>query len=232
MLVSDTETDIRTDDRSLLHRILKRVDSSLRSAEPEITRFDTHLGDGNYGITLLAGSSDLVNAFTISQDDPSSPNDFISDVQRLPTILGSQMGGIPGALYSIFFSGFANSVKQQLKLDPNMRLSLHVFSEAPVEGLATMHRYTSVGVRDRLIPFVGKIQQCASDQFISAFEAAFEAAKEGCERTRHQRSRYGRSIYVGAASAVELEADSMPDPGACGIVAIVQEVLTALMDRH
>jgi dihydroxyacetone kinase len=196
-----------------------------------------HLGDGDCGTTLLAGSSGLVNAFTISPDDPSGPSDFVSDVQRLTTILGSQMGGTSGALYSIFFSGFANSVQQQLKLDPNMRLSLHVFSKALGGGLVAMRRYTSAGVGDRtmmdaLIPFVEKIQQCASNQSIPAFEAALEAAKEGCEHTRHQRSRYGRSTYVGAASTVELEADSMPDPGACGIVAIVQGVLTALMDRH
>jgi len=59
---------------------------------------------------------------------------------------------------------------------------------------------------------------------------ALEAVEEGRDCTKRQRSRYGRSTYVGAASDAKLDADSMLDPGACGIVAIFEGLVAAVRD--
>lgn len=69
------------------------------------------------------------------------------------------MGGASGALYSIFFPGFVSGFQQHLKFDPNLQLSLSVFSEAPSQGLVTMRKYSPATVGDRtmidaLIPAV------------------------------------------------------------------------------
>lgn len=230
-------TDILSDDRMLFGKIIKHIHTSLVSAEPEITRFDTYLGDGDCGTTLLAGSSGLVNAFSSENIKGLTPSDLIADMQRLTDVLGTQMGGTSGALYSIFFSGFVSGIQQLFKSQPDIEISLPVLSEALAQGLATMRRYTSANVGDRtmmdaLIPFVEAMQQQKSSGLTLALGAAFEAAKTGCESTRQQESRYGRSTYVGAASDAKLEADSMPDPGACGVVAIIQGILNAVSESN
>jgi len=104
------KVDKLSDDSTLFHDIVKNIHSSLVSAEPEVTRFDTYLGGGDCGTTLLAGSSSLVDAFTTNVGPGSPTSDLIADMQRLTDILGTQMGGTSGALYSIFSSGFVSGI--------------------------------------------------------------------------------------------------------------------------
>jgi len=104
-----------SDDYTLFHDIIKSIHSSLVSAEPEIARFDTYLGDGDCGATLLAGSSSLVDAFTTNVGPRLPTPDPIADMQCLIDILGTQMGGTSSAIYSIFFSGFVSGIQKQFK---------------------------------------------------------------------------------------------------------------------
>ncbi|OAL51424.1 Dak1-domain-containing protein [Pyrenochaeta sp. DS3sAY3a] len=219
-------------DRTFFTEMIKHINESLISAEPQITHFDTYLGDGDCGTTLLAGSSGLVNVFASNSTSTGTSSDFTADMQHLTDVLGTKMGGTSGALYSIFFSGFVSGIQRYFKVPSQAELDLPAIAAALSHGLHTMRKYTSAAVGDRtmmdaLIPFVEAIVQQATQGTVAALEAGLESAREGCEGTKRQQSRFGRSTYVGAASDIKIEADEMPDPGACGVVAIIEGVLKA-----
>ncbi|KAJ4346755.1 Dihydroxyacetone kinase 2 [Didymosphaeria variabile] len=223
-------------DANFFNAVIQSIFSSLEREEPAITRFDTYLGDGDCGTTLLAGAAGLKQTFS----DLATANmfDLLTSTQRLTDSLGTTMGGTSGALYSIFFSGFGGGLQQAAGNNPNVSLSLDLISDALMQGLATMRKYTSAGVGDRtmmdaLIPFVQSLHMGADQDAVAALNEAVDAARKGCESTTRLQSKYGRSTYVGAAQeAGENEADAIPDPGACGVVAIVQGILDAMIAQR
>jgi len=81
---------------------------------------------------------------------------------------------------------------------------------------------------DALIPFAQTFGDASArdDNTANILQVSLEAARQGMEATEDMKSSFGRSTYVGAA----LHADGdesrdqtrgIPDPGACGIVAIL-----------
>ena len=230
-----TATPIKTSipcDVSFFNAMINSIHSSLKKEEPEITRFDTHLGDGDCGTTILAGAAGLKQAF--SDQTPSNVFDLLTGIQRLTDSLATTMGGTSGAPYSIFFSGFGGGLQQAAMSNPDVTLSLRLISDALLQALVTMRKYTAASIGDRtmmdaLIPFVQSLHESAAKDVIVALSEAVEAARKGCDSTARLQSKYGRSTYVGAAQeGGASEADVMPDPGACGVVAIVQGILDAL----
>jgi dihydroxyacetone kinase len=85
-----------------------------------------------------------------------------------------------------------------------------------------------------LIPFVSTLDHATKDQprGIAALEAAVAEASVGCENTRYLQARFGRSAYISDESGVQKingeEVTRLPDPGACGLVAVLTGLLKGL----
>lgn len=222
------------DDTKLLIDITKNIHASLQRAGPEITRFDTFLGDGDCGTTLLAGSSGLVAEFGDNARSDAS-GDLFASMQRVADTLSNTMGGTSGALYSIFFSALVGGLKEvSRQSDPDFQLDLRVFAQALNHALRTLRKYTAAGVGDRtmmdaLIPFIDTLNQADASDPAVLLENAVDAARKGRDETRFLQSRFGRSTYVGSGQSGTANGDeAMPDPGACGVVAIVEGLHYAL----
>ena len=153
----------------------------------------------------------------------------------LADVVTEAMGGTSGAIYGIFLSAFAATLSRSYKASEG--ITGKYIANAATEALKTLEKFTGARVGDRtlmdaLIPFVNEFQASIGDA--STFEAlqkATDSSIAGAEKTRHMQSRFGRSTYVDEKQAMEGfdgATTRIPDPGACGITAILRGVIKAL----
>lgn len=95
--------------------------------------------------------------------------------------------------------------------------------------------YTGARVGDRtmmdaLIPFVKQLRSGAQNgsRTVDTLRNAVNAAQEGYHATAQMESRFGRSTYVDISENAPTKR-SIPDPGACGVVAILKGILQAVI---
>ncbi|KAM0550191.1 hypothetical protein ACHAPJ_009039 [Fusarium lateritium] len=219
-------------DKALFEAIVTSIFESLIAAEPEITRNDTILGDGDCGITLVEGSTSLKNALRDKQIRTTS---LSHGMLKIADLISESMGGTSGALYGVLMTAFASGVSSTLGEDG---ITLKSISAALVHALDALGKVTAAREGDRtmmdaLIPFVRVLSDAANTEDgndLSVLGRAISAAKKGCEATAMLQSKFGRSTYVGAEDEKD-SATEIPDPGAMGVVAIVSGIYSAL-EKH
>jgi len=179
--------------------------STVITAEPTITEYDTIVGDGDCGYTLRDGAKQVLS--------------FIStaDLSQLPSTLSSlvddlevNMGGTSGALYCIFLSSLAQNL-----------WDAPTFAEALKGALEHLMKYTRARLGDRtcldcLIPFVETLGVSEDS------EKALEDAEKGVESTKKLEAKLGRSSYLDEAAT-----RGVPDPGAYGLLVLLQGMVGA-----
>lgn len=201
--------------------------------EPDITKFDTLMGDGDCGATLLSGIRAV--------DEVVRTGKFQSLSQALVKIASAvrvAMGFTSGALYGLFLNAFASSVQDIYAKDK--ALSVALFAKSAQQALTTLERFTraregSRTLMDALIPFVKELGKSSLESACAtnAISRSLDAARLGTEATKTMKSSFGRSTYVGAGGESDTEdpTHSIPDPGACGIVAIGTGILAAFRSK-
>ena len=219
-----------TGDSVLFKAIIKSIHDSLVNAEPEITRLDTMMGDGDCGTTLLAGIRSLVDATDNHSVDTSS---LTHGVMSIAEALSESMGGTSGALYAVFFTALASSLCTSEETNEASFNSLKKSTSAALRSLegVTAARVGDRTMMDALIPFVHSLEVDRDEDYSVALSRALEAAKLGCEGTSNIKSQFGRSTYI-STEDVEDTTKGLADPGACGVVAIVEGILHALQHSN
>lgn len=205
----------------------------MTAQEPTITRNDTLLGDGDCGTTLLAGITAVAHGLDAGILPVSSLSRGMATLAELVT---DAMGGTSGAIYGIFLSSLAAALGRSY--NDEIGLNGRYFALALSDALEVLKRFTGARIGDRtlmdaLIPFVTTFKELSLDKnTVDALSFAIKNAADGCESTRYMESRFGRSTYVGNTAAgtnhIGPSAIQVPDPGACGIVAVLTGLLNAL----
>jgi triose/dihydroxyacetone kinase / FAD-AMP lyase (cyclizing) len=195
------------------------------SAESEITRYDTIVGDGDCGIGLKRGAEGMVVPSTQSMclsdaNKNSTPiailkhvnengftGDAVVDVAHLVPIIESTMDGTSGALFAIF----VNALVAGLRVLSPGQATPQVWAGALKQTLDALGRYTPARPGDRTLvdalePFVTVLGKTGS------LKQAAEGAKKGAEGTKGMKPGLGRSVYVGGDGYMKV-----PDPGAWGL---------------
>lgn len=190
-----------------------RVSSSCKkviAAEPQITHFDTIVGDGDCGMTLARGAQ-AVLAFVSSAEMSSHA---ALTMLRIAAVVEESMDGTSGAIYSIFLAALASA----LKSIPGAEKTLDREGWAKVAKqaltqlqLATPARQGDRTLMDALEPFIDSI---SSGETV---EVAVEKTKAGVEVTKGMKAAFGRAVYV-----EESAWSVVPDPGAVGILCLVE----------
>ncbi|KAH7127381.1 dihydroxyacetone kinase Dak1 [Dactylonectria macrodidyma] len=206
--------------------IVKSVHASLVAAEPEITRMDTILGDGDCGTTLLSGSASVVAAI---EDGTFNSGSLSQGIMDLANVLCRSMGGTSGALYSVFFTGLASAISSSCEL--RGAFEFRDLADAAKAALNSLQSVTAAREGDRtmmdaLIPFVNTLSS-ANGTTLERLDQAVAAADAGCQLTRDIQGKFGRSTYVGAEEGGSV-GRGIPDPGACGVFSIVTGIRDAL----
>lgn len=91
-------------------RALTNALQKVIAAEPEITKYDTVVGDGDCGIGLKRGSEAILQLIQSGKD---SEQDAALFVDGITGVVEGTMDGTSGALYAIFLNALAAGLRQQ-----------------------------------------------------------------------------------------------------------------------
>ncbi|KAF5239170.1 hypothetical protein FAUST_5097 [Fusarium austroamericanum] len=195
---SDLKTDASSAQSALKNALQKVID-----AEPEVTRYDTVVGDGDCGIGLKRGAEAILK----HMEQRSLTGDVVVDLARIVTIVETAMDGTSGALYAIFLNALVKALRE---LAPG-NASPEVWGKALRKSSDALARYTPARPGDRTLvdalhPFVEVLNQTGD------VKKAAEAALEGANKTKGMQASLGRTVYIGGSGYQEV-----PDPGAWGL---------------
>ncbi|KAK6197828.1 hypothetical protein LQW54_010534 [Pestalotiopsis sp. IQ-011] len=173
------------------------------AAEPEVTKYDTIVGDGDCGIGLKRGAEGILKLLS---KDPLA-GDAVLDLAKIVSVVETEMDGTSGALYAIFLNSLVHSLKSQKPGDASPK----VWAAALKQSCDALARYTPARPGDRtvidaLYPFVETLEKTAD------VKKAAEAAKTAAEGTKGMKASLGRTVYVGGSGY-----EKVPDPGAWGL---------------
>ncbi|PHH62337.1 hypothetical protein CDD81_7257 [Ophiocordyceps australis] len=206
--VVDNEHDVKVD-AALLDRMLRNACNQLIAAEPDLTKWDTVMGDGDCGETLKTGATSLLAALDQGLAKPAS---VVKVLLELEDIVESKMGGTLGGILGIFFVSLRAAVEKNIGKGQEA-----LWGVALSTALESLRRYTPAKIGDRtvmdtLIPFAEGMRH-------GSFDEAVQAAVKGAEATSKMTPRLGRATYVGQGTAGEQELP--PDPGAWGAMVVI-----------
>ncbi|KAL2760434.1 hypothetical protein ACRALDRAFT_1026774 [Sodiomyces alcalophilus JCM 7366] len=178
---------------------------SVIAAEPEITQYDTVVGDGDCGIGLKRGAEAILSHI---KSKPLT-GDAVVDVASITLVVESSMDGTSGALYAIFLNSLVGALRGLAASTQSADAS--TWADALQKSSDAMARYTPARPGDRtlvdaLAPFVQTLAETAD------VRKAAEASQRGAEATKGMKASLGRSVYVGGSGF-----EQVPDPGAWGL---------------
>lgn len=175
-------------------------------------------------VLLLRSSAGLVK---LSESLNTDSIDLAHMFRQIAIAAEIKMGGTSGAIYAIFINAVAEALESiDLDASPNKQSISEIMSIALRKGLEDLFKFTTAReghrtLMDTLIPFVATFSRTNQD-----FDAAFEAAQQGCEKTKMMEALLGRASYVGKSRFEEN--GGIPDPGALGVLSILRGIKMAL----
>ncbi len=186
---------------------------SMIIAEPEVTKYDTLVGDGDCGLCLKAGAEAVLLSL-----ESSSTSDAVQLVANIAHVVEKSMDGTSGALYAIYINAMAHALREQDSKQPQP-VTKAIWAKALEVALQALGRYTPAKPGDRTV--VDTLQP-----FIEVFKStedlakAVNAAERGCDSTKGMEASLGRSVYVGGE-----EWKNCPDPGAYGLLRFLKALV-------
>ncbi|KAK8001293.1 hypothetical protein PG991_013515 [Apiospora marii] len=197
------ENDIKLA-HSLLDSVIRTACLAAIAAEPNLTKWDMIMGDGDCGEAVQGVSEDIIAILDRGENKEGSIMKFLLATTDAVDNMGGSLGAILGILLSAFTSALQNAVKSN-----NGQCTSSTYAQALARAVETLKKYTGAREGDRtvmdvMIPFAAAFAQTGGD-----FAAAVRVAHEKAEGTRHLKAKFGRASYV-----AEAQGQAIPDPGA------------------
>lgn len=197
-----------------VQKMLRSVCNVIVKNEAYLTQIDNQSGDGDHGIGMKRGFSQLGE--TLGKNTFATINDLF--YQSGLTLIKT-MGGASGVLFGTLFTGGLKEMPVLQSLD------LRQFADMLYQSLRAIMRrgQTQPGDKtmvDALAPAVCALRDGAKKEldFPLALQKAALAAKEGCEKTATMIAKKGRSRQYGEKSI------GFRDAGAVSISLIFEEM--------
>ena len=184
---------------------IRAVIAALRAAEPELTRLDSAVGDGDLGISMSRGADSIEAAFdTLDLQHPARA------LAQISALLRRWLGGTSGPLYAMFVLRAATALAHEASVDDPAVWGRAL--KAGCDGMMALGG-AAPGERTMLDALVPAADAFAATQGNAAtrIAAMHEAALAGAEATRTMQPRRGRSSYLGDRTS------GHPDPGAVAV---------------
>jgi dihydroxyacetone kinase len=208
-------------DIAQIRKVLGAALNNVIKAEPEITRYDTIVGDGDCGIGLKRGAEAVLALINDTSIDFNG--DVINTINRIVTVVENTMDGTSGAIYAIFLNALVHGLREQDK-GSSTAADVDVWGSAMKYSITALAKYTPAQPGDRtmidaLVPFAKTLAEKRD------VHAAAKAAEEATEATKHMKASLGRTVYVGGE---EEWVGKIPDPGAYGLKEFFNGLASAL----
>ncbi|KAF1735295.1 Dihydroxyacetone kinase 1 [Beauveria bassiana] len=183
-------------DSSVAEMALTAALKNVIAAEPDVTRYDTVVGDGDCGIGLKRGAE----------------GDLVVDVASIVPVVENTMDGTSGALYAIFLNALVHALRTRSPGEASPQL----WAAALQQSVDALSQYTPARPGDRtlidaLSPFVETLARSGD------VGQAARASRAAADATKGMKASLGRSVYVGGSGYEEV-----PDPGAWGLACFFQ----------
>ena len=196
----------------------KAIEAGLQrliAAEPEVTRYDTIVGDGDCGTGLKRGAEAILEM--LRQTELS--DDAVLAMAQIIRVVEGSMDGTSGALYAIFLNALAHGLQSQ-STSSTTHLHTLEWANALQSSQKSLSNYTPAQPGDRTLvdalhPFIETLARTGN------VKDAAEAARKGADGTKGMRASLGRTVYVGGSGWQDV-----PDPGAHGL----SEFLTGMAE--
>ncbi|KAM0271120.1 hypothetical protein ACHAQH_009207 [Verticillium albo-atrum] len=206
---------------SKLDAMLRTACEALVASEPDLTRWDTVMGDGDCGETVKTVAVSLLAALDAGIARSGSVGAVLAELED---IVESKIGGTLGGVLGIFFVSLRVAMQQDAGVAKTQGQEA-LWAGALSMALQNLRRYTPAKVGDRtimdaLIPF-------AEGMAVGGFTAGVEGAVGGAESTKGMKPRLGRATYVGAGVGDE-GTEIPPDPGAWAARVTVEGLLAGM----
>lgn len=201
----------------LLEKVIRTGCEAAIVSEPNLTKWDMVLGDGDCGEAVKGVSEAIINIL----DDGGAKSGSVFKFLNRTLDAVDDMGGTLGAILGILLSAFTSALRD-IATSKSSEATAATFAAALAEATSALKTHTSAREGDRtvmdvLLPF--------ADAFAASkdFRAAVAIAKEKAEATRFLKARFGRATYVAEAQGQEL-----PDPGAWALYEWLNGMSTAV----
>ncbi|CZS95387.1 probable dihydroxyacetone kinase [Rhynchosporium agropyri] len=173
------------------------------AAEPDVTRYDTVVGDGDCGIGLKRGAEAVLKLLS----NTKLSGDPVIDLSKIVKVVENSMDGTSGALYAIFLNSLVYALQQQGSGDAKEK----VWAAALQSASKSLGTYTPAQPGDRTLvdalhPFIETLASSGN------LQKAAEASRKGAEGTKGMKASLGRTVYIGGSGF-----EQVPDPGAWGL---------------
>jgi len=196
-----------TADAGVLKSAMISAADAIIAAEPELTRIDSVIGDGDHGIGMKTGFSALKKELLAGRYE--TPYDLF---HACGLCLVKSMGGSSGVLFGTLLIGGLDEIHGKDSLDSKGLCALFSGGIEAVmrRGKAKPGDKTMV---DALVPARACMQEAASGgcSIEELFRAAEAGALNGVEATKRMLPRLGRSKNF------REQALGWPDPGAISV---------------
>ncbi|KAF4917612.1 Dihydroxyacetone kinase 1 [Colletotrichum viniferum] len=189
------------------------------AAEPEVTKYDTLVGNGDCGLCLKTSAQAVLAYINQRQSLETDAGKLVDNIAR---VVEANMDGTSGALYAIFLNALAHGLRtQSQQIQQEQQATSEIWAKALQSALSALGKYTPAQPGDRtvvdaLAPFISTFAASSS------LKDAVEAARKGCESTKGMEASLGRSVYVGGE-----EWKNCPDPGAYGLVKLLEGLIAS-----
>lgn len=208
---------------ALLDSALRKACTSAINAEPDITKWDVQMGDGDCGEAVVGMCQGVLKKLDSGLTKEGSFFHLLDEVGEAV----EEIGGTLGAIISIILASYTTSLRQEYAVnESSFSMDTKTAGLAAGAALKNLMNYTSARqggrtVMDTLIPF------CETLETTSDFGKAVEAAEKGAQSTAGMAATFGRASYVGDKAEAQ---DAPPDPGAMAAAIFLRGLLDGLAE--
>ncbi|KAL0563972.1 hypothetical protein V5O48_018084 [Marasmius crinis-equi] len=219
---SKREKDLRFLNLFHLRHIIRAAALEVFAAEPDLTKWDTIVGDGDCGETCANGAKAVLKAL---DEGLGNDGELVSVLRELTEIIDDTCGGTLGTICSIFLAALTAEVRALAPSTPNA-------PPPPVDiafwGLTASRAIETLKLSTKARGLAKAAEDSSTKGDVGDEKAAFAKAEEACrvggEGTASLKVKLGRATYVGGDGDVALP----PDPSVMSLVALARGVGKAL----
>lgn len=208
---------------NLSNNVILQCCTSLIDAEPQLTKYDTIVGDGDCGITMARGAKEISHRLESNRLRLGHPVTLFAD---LANAISASMGGTSGILLELLFRKMSTSC-----------------ASASAEGLTAKDLVKAFQAGTEAVSLYGGAREGSRTMLDALFPAALAmleidgsavdvagaamAARKGADATANMdHAEAGRSNYLSKESLM-----GTPDPGAVAVAVVLGAVASAVSNE-
>ena len=187
-----------------LKKTILNVSKDLAGREEELCMLDSHVGDGDHGITIKKGFTNIIKM--MDSDSTGSAHDFLFEAGLA---FSDTAGGVIGPIMASFFFGMAEAIDPGKKeYDTKDIYAMFSCGMKQIQELGGA-RPGDRTMLDALGPAMETLEKYVDSPMAEALEKMAQSAYDGAMSTKDMVAKTGRARYLGEASKGYIDAGSM-----------------------